>query len=114
MVASGIRCKSDGRGSGFMVMLGDDTDIPDGVAILGSGYFAWPELAATTGRRQHGDEPHPGWLAEVGGSTCPAYRPPVVRAYLNACGGRCDRPTPRGLCDTQDPDRLSRPLPSAG
>jgi hypothetical protein len=39
-VASGIRCKSDGRGSGFMVMLGDDTDIPGGVAVLGSGYFA--------------------------------------------------------------------------
>ena len=33
-VASGIRCKSDGRGSSFMVMLGDGSDISVGVAVL--------------------------------------------------------------------------------
>ena len=35
MVASGIRCKRDGRGSGFMVMLGDGTDISGAVTGLG-------------------------------------------------------------------------------
>jgi len=44
-VASGFRCKSDGRGSGFMVMLGDGTDIFGAVLIPCGGYFAWPELA---------------------------------------------------------------------
>ena len=34
-VASGMRCKSDGRGSGFMVMLGDSADISGTVVVLG-------------------------------------------------------------------------------
>src|SRR6185312_11244517 len=44
-VASGIRCKRDGRGSGFMMTLGDSTDIPGAVVVLGGGDGAWPELA---------------------------------------------------------------------
>ena len=43
-VASGIRCKRDGRGSGFMVMLGDGTDILRAVGGLAGRYRAWPEL----------------------------------------------------------------------
>jgi dTDP-glucose 4,6-dehydratase len=34
-VASGFRCRSDGRGSGFMVILGDGTDILGAVSGLG-------------------------------------------------------------------------------
>src|SRR5437773_1593362 len=45
MVASGIRCKRDGRGSGFMVILGDGTDIFGAVVVPGGGCFAWLELA---------------------------------------------------------------------
>jgi hypothetical protein len=41
-VASGIRCKGDGRGSSFMVMLGDGADIPSGVTGLADGDGAWP------------------------------------------------------------------------
>ena len=41
-VASGIRCKSDRRGSGFMVMLGGGTDILSGVTGLAGGDGAWP------------------------------------------------------------------------
>jgi hypothetical protein len=41
-VASGIRCKSDGRGSGFMVMLGGGTDIRRGVSVLADGDGVWP------------------------------------------------------------------------
>src|SRR5438128_1680136 len=44
-VASGIRCKRDGRGSGFMVILGDGTDIFGAVVVPGGGCFAWLELA---------------------------------------------------------------------
>lgn len=44
-VASGFRCKSDGRGSGFMVMLGGGTDILCAVSVLAGGDGAWPELA---------------------------------------------------------------------
>ncbi len=42
VVASGIRCKSDGRGSGFIVMLGGGTDILSGVTGLAGGDGAWP------------------------------------------------------------------------
>ena len=35
LVASGFRCRSNGRGSGFIVILGDGTDIPGAVAGLG-------------------------------------------------------------------------------
>ena len=50
-VASGIRCKSDGRGSGFVVMLGDGTDILSGVSVLAGGYCVWPELAGRVQQR---------------------------------------------------------------
>jgi hypothetical protein len=45
-VASGMRYKSDGRGSGFMVMSGDNLALafPDG-RRPGGGYGAWPQLA---------------------------------------------------------------------
>src|SRR5208282_4960714 len=42
--APGIRCKSDGRGSSCMVMLGDGGDISVGVAVLAGGDGAWPQL----------------------------------------------------------------------
>ena len=42
-MASGIRCKRDGRGSGFMVMLGDGTDISGAVTGLAGGDGAWPQ-----------------------------------------------------------------------
>ena len=51
MVASGIRCKRDGRGSGFMIMLGGGTDILRGVGVLAGGYFAWLELAGWVEQR---------------------------------------------------------------
>jgi hypothetical protein len=37
VVASGFRCKWDGRGSGFMVMLGDGTDNFGAVTVLCGG-----------------------------------------------------------------------------
>jgi hypothetical protein len=43
-VASGIRCKSAGAGSGFMVRLGGGTDSFGAVSDLSGGYGAWPQL----------------------------------------------------------------------
>jgi len=45
LVASGIRCKREGRGFGFMVILSDGADILSGVAVLAGGDGAWRELA---------------------------------------------------------------------
>src|SRR5579863_10105889 len=44
-VASGFRCKWDGRGSGFIVMLGGGSDIFGVFGVWCGGYLAWPELA---------------------------------------------------------------------
>ena len=41
-VASASGLKRDGHGPGFMVMLGDGTDILRGVVGLAGGYAAWP------------------------------------------------------------------------
>jgi hypothetical protein len=40
-VASGIRCKSDGRGSGFMVMSGDSAPLPQATTPW-TGCCGWP------------------------------------------------------------------------
>ena len=43
-VASGIGCKSDRRGSGFMVMLGGSADSFGAVGVGAGGDGAWPQL----------------------------------------------------------------------
>jgi hypothetical protein len=40
-VASGMRCKRDECGSGFIVVLGDGTDVSGAIVVPG-GCGAWP------------------------------------------------------------------------
>jgi nucleoside-diphosphate-sugar epimerase len=69
-VASGFRCRSDGRGSDFMVILGDGTDILGAVAGLAGGDGAWSQLGGRVRdvpppRRKRAFRPHPRRLLAV-------------------------------------------------